>query len=140
MPAAPVPGETAATMEPPVLLPDDDGALAYRPPRGSLIGSDIEIIGNVTSPGGIAVAGLIRGSVTADTVVVLEGGRIEGPVEARLVYASGTIAGRITAHELHLRATSFYRGEITTEILSIAFGADFEADVHHTAVAAQPPT
>lgn len=98
---------------------------------GSQIGEGITVIGAVTSRGTLTVAGLVRGRVKADTLVILAHGRIEGPVDARVVRCAGSLEGALSANALHLAATARYRGDAAVTTLSMELGATLDADVTH---------
>lgn len=99
--------------------------------RGSQIGSGVTVTGNVTSRGTLVVAGTVRGRVAADTLIVLDGGRIEsdGPIEARSIRCAGTITGPVTTTELHLAPTAVLRGAVAVTSISMEIGATLDADV-----------
>ena len=97
--------------------------------QGSHIGPDITVLGDVTSRGTLTVSGLVRGRVTADTLVILEQGRIEGPVEARIVRCAGSIESSMSVSELYLASTAHCRGEIAVATLSMELGATLDADI-----------
>lgn len=124
-PAPPKPRErpTAA----PRIHPAGDGAI-------SIIAAGMEVVGDISTEGTVRVEGHVRGVVRAGKTVVLgQGGRIEGSVVTSEAVIGGTVDGLIIAESrLELQATCTVKGEIRTraEHLKLEEGARFAGQVH----------
>ena len=96
----------------------------------SFIGSGMQIVGSVDSPGVVRVAGTILGSVNAaKQVLVARGGKVEGDVHAREVVLDGEITGSIVAERVEVQASAVVHGDITTPKLMIHEGAVLDVEV-----------
>ena len=91
-----------------------------------LVGSDVHIVGDVTSDQEVQVDGTIEGSVKCPTVLVGEPGMVKGDVAGDTVVVRGTVDGRIQSRALSLASTSRVEGKVEVEeSLAIDAGADF---------------
>lgn len=94
-----------------------------------LIGQRMVIDGDVHFSGGLAVDGVVKGSVQVDdqsegVLVVSQDGTIEGEVHAPQVEVNGTMHGDIIAEErLVLGPTARVHGNIYYKVLEMAAGA-----------------
>lgn len=94
-----------------------------------LIGQRMVIDGDVHFSGGLAVDGVVKGSVQVDkdgegVLVVSQEGTIEGEVHAPQVEVNGTMHGDIIAEErLILGPTARVHGNIYYKVLEMAAGA-----------------
>ena len=104
----------------------------------SFIGSGMEIVGSVNSPGVVRVAGTVLGNVKAATqVLVARGGKVDGDVYAREAVLDGEITGSIVAERVEVQASAVIHGEITTSKLMIHEGAMLDVQVLPPAPIAQ---
>lgn len=95
-------------------------------PTAKLVGSDVHIVGDVTSDQEVQVDGTVEGSVKCPTVLVGEPGLVKGDVAGDTVVVRGTVEGRIQSRALSLSATSRVEGKVEVEeSLAIDAGADF---------------
>ncbi len=95
----------------------------------SLIGSGMQIVGSVDSPGVVRVAGTILGSVNATQVLVARGGKVDGDVHAREAVLDGEVTGSIVAERVEVQSSAVIRGEITTPRLMIHEGAVLDVEL-----------
>src|SRR3981189_740909 len=98
----------------------------------SLIGATTRIEGNVIFSGGVRVDGVVRGNGAAvadqpGPLVVSEGARIDGEVQAAHIVVNGTINGPVHATEtLELQAGSRVKGDVYYKTIAIHQGAAVE--------------
>ena len=93
----------------------------------SLISETVSIDGIVNSSGAIDIAGLIKGPVTSDEVVIKETGSISGEVEAERVEIFGLLDGKISSQNVVIGSTGVVKGDITFgQNLRTEEGADIE--------------
>lgn len=104
------------------------GPTAARPAggAGSVIGSDLVIIGNLVSRGQVQVDGELQGDLHAASVIVGEQARITGGVIAEEVIVRGTVMGSVRGKSVALQSTSKVEGDVYHQSLSIEQGAYFE--------------
>ncbi len=103
----------------------------------SFIGSGMQIVGSVDSPGVVRVAGTILGSVNATQVLVARGGKVDGDVHAREAVLDGEITGSIVAERVEVQASAVIHGDIRTSKLMIHEGAVLDVEVGPQAPIAQ---
>lgn len=96
---------------------------------GAFIGEDIVIVGRVVTHSSLVLAGEIRGSIVADRVDILSGGRVAGTVVARIVTVAGEVDGDVQADDVRVGAAGHVTGNIRASILVIAPGASVEGSV-----------
>ncbi|HYC01719.1 MAG TPA: polymer-forming cytoskeletal protein [Azospirillaceae bacterium] len=112
----------------------------------SIIGPDMRISGDLSTPGEVHVEGRIDGDVACARLTVGPSGHIAGHVTAGAVRVHGRVDGSITGDEVYLQNGSFVSGDIVQALLEIAPGAQFEGAVRRKAgatvalpAAVQPP-
>ena len=92
------------------------------------IASDTSVRGDIHFSGRLYVSGTVTGKVTTDegvsaTLVVDEGGSIEGDVQAAYVVVAGRIEGNVVASErLEVSATAEVRGDVSYKQLGMELG------------------
>ncbi len=90
----------------------------------------MRVLGDVHCAGVVRVAGTVIGDVSADSqVLVAEGGRVEGAVQAVEAVLNGDVNGPIVADRVEIKASAVIRGEITTSCFMIHEGAVLDVDV-----------
>ena len=92
----------------------------------SIISPDLKIVGDLKCTGDIQIDGTIEGSVKGSLIIIGEGAKVEGSIEAETVRVFGTVNGRVRAKTVHLDKTGKVIGDIAHEILKIEAGAYFE--------------
>jgi cytoskeletal protein CcmA (bactofilin family) len=93
----------------------------------NLIGNGTTIEGEVKSNGDIRIDGLIKGSVTSKSKVVIGStGKIDGDIFCQNADISGSVKGKTTVAEmLFLKSTAIMNGDIHTGKLVVEVGATF---------------
>ena len=88
-------------------------------------GTSIE--GKVNSKRDIRIDGIIKGTLTTESKVVIgETGRVEGDIFCQNIDVSGTIEGNVTATELvSLKSSSKITGNIKTSKIAVETGSVF---------------
>jgi cytoskeletal protein CcmA (bactofilin family) len=87
-----------------------------------------EFEGKLCFQGTVRIGGTFRGEIyTPDTLIVSEGARVYGTVEAGTVIISGEINGTVQAkHRVEIHHPAIFRGDILTPSLSVDEGVIFE--------------
>lgn len=93
-----------------------------RMPDASYVSSDLEIDGDVKSTGTIVICGRIKGAVSAQTVSVDRGGRLEGTVQAQVVVVGGHLEGTLGCDELRVAEFGEVFGDIAYRRLEVVSG------------------
>ncbi len=96
----------------------------------SFIGSDMQVVGSMESPGVIRVAGAVLGNVNAAMqVLVARGGKVDGDVHTREAVLDGEVSGSIVAERVEVQASAVIHGDITASKLIIHEGAVLNVEV-----------
>jgi len=96
----------------------------------TLIGQNAEIKGTISTKGTLRVDGIVDGGVAnAEAVIVGEGGKVKGDINAQTVVVGGRILGNIIASaSIEMLPQSEVKGDISAPQLYIAEGAIFEGN------------
>jgi len=91
------------------------------------IGKDVFAKGNLTIIGSIRIDGTLQGNLTTtDTIIVSEGGNVNGEIIARDAVINGTVTGNLTATStatLNRQAT--LNGDLYTAKVTLSEGSKF---------------
>jgi cytoskeletal protein CcmA (bactofilin family) len=87
-----------------------------------------EFEGKLCFQGTVRIGGTFRGEIyTPDTLIVGEGARVQGQIEAGTVIISGEVSGSVRAkHRVEIHRPAVFRGDILTPSLSVDEGVIFE--------------
>ncbi|MGK5083645.1 polymer-forming cytoskeletal protein [Bdellovibrionota bacterium FG-1] len=87
-----------------------------------------EFEGKLSFQGTVRIAGTFRGDIfTPDTLIIGEGARIFGQIDAGVVVISGEVNGSVRAkHRVEIHHPAIFRGDILTPSLSVDEGVIFE--------------
>jgi len=92
----------------------------------SSIGSDMSIVGTILSTGAVEVFGRIKGELRGASLLIGEGGQLEGNACGQEVTVLGRIKGTIRALQVKLLGRAAVEGDIFHQRLSIEEEALFE--------------
>ena len=99
-------------------------------PNASTIGSELQITGNVTSPGKIRLDGQVQGDIQCASLILGENSLLEGNAVAEEVVVGGRFIGSIRAVHLTLLASAQVEGDLLSQSLAIVQGACFNGKSH----------
>lgn len=91
-------------------------------PIPSIIGSDIRIVGNVSTTGEVQLDGIIEGDVACGTLTIGEHGIVTGTVKADTLNLRGQVEGKINAKVIHLQKTARVLGDVSYETMTMEAG------------------
>ena len=111
-----------ATVSSPLVVP------ASYPAVTGVIDQGSEFEGNLAFRGTFRIGGVFRGEIyTPDTLIVSEGARIHGKIDAGTVIISGEVHGSIRArHRVEIQRPAIFKGDIITPSLRVDDGVVFE--------------
>ena len=92
----------------------------------SVIGTDLNVIGNLQSKGEIQIEGQVQGDVLASRIVIGPNAKITGGLVADDIVVQGTVQGSIRGLRVTLQANSKVEGDVFHQSLAIEQGAYFE--------------
>lgn len=98
----------------------------------TVIGTGVQVEGALGSAGDITVDGTVQGDVTAGgNITIGVNGEVKGHLSGINIVVAGHVTGNITASgETHLTETCKLKGNITTQLIAIDFGANFLGSIH----------
>ncbi len=98
----------------------------------AVIGSDAVIKGKIRNGRLIEVHGYIEGDITAEKIVVHNGGRVFGKLKAQNAEVNGTVQGDVAIRELiSIGSSGSVSGNVRYGRLALAQGGDLSADVRN---------
>ncbi len=98
----------------------------------TIIGKDVNILGNIVSEGSVDFSGTIDGNIRCESLTLRGESCVKGEIVATNVYAYGKIRGLIRAKSVHLFATANIEGVIMHEAIKIEDGAFVDAKFKRT--------
>ena len=108
-------------------------------PTPSIIGSDVEIEGNVKTVGELQLDGMIIGDLTCGGLVMGDTGSVKGIVTAESVTIRGQVQGEIHANTVRLEKSAVIDGNVFHESLSVEAGAKLTGHFAHTTATKEMP-
>lgn len=99
-----------------------------------------EFEGKLSFQGTVRIGGIFRGEIyTPDTLIVGEGARVTGQIEAGVVIISGEVNGSVRAKQrVEIHNPAIFRGDILTPSLSVDEGVIFEGSSKMAHTVTQP--
>ena len=96
------------------------------------IGNNTSFKGTIVSEGSITVEGSVKGTIECkETVVVKDGGYLEGVLQAENAFIAGHVDGNITAgNVVEITSSGKVKGDIDSSSLTIAQGVVFDGNCH----------
>src|SRR5215469_12233399 len=93
---------------------------------GTVIGSGLKIVGNVSAEGLVEVNGQIEGDVHCASLVISSSAQIVGSVTAERVVVNGRVEGPIQGGDVVLKSKAHVVGDVHHQSLAIEKGAYFQ--------------
>jgi len=95
--------------------------------QGTIVGTNVKLIGTLQDANDIVVHGQIEGEIISNQAVnISETAFVKGPVSGEIVSVAGKVRGAITAtNKLEILPTGKVFGSITSKDISIRSGAIF---------------
>ncbi len=93
-----------------------------------VIDKGCEFEGKLCFQGTVRISGIFRGEIyTPDTLIIGEGARVLGQIEAGTVIIGGEVSGSIRAkYRVEIHQPAIFRGDILTPSLQVDEGVVFE--------------
>lgn len=92
------------------------------PLKPTIISEGFEFVGTITSNGTLHIAGLIKGKISANTVLVDLKGQVEGEMKADHLMVKGSIKGDIRCKELNIGPRATVDGTVYYQNIHIQHG------------------
>ena len=98
----------------------------------AVIGADMFIKGDIRNGKHIDVLGLVEGSISAERVVVHNGGRVTGTLIADNAQVDGVVQGHVLVRQLiEIGSTGAVHGDVRYGKIAMQIGAELTADVRN---------
>ncbi len=99
----------------------------------SIIAKDNRIEGEVYSSGVIEIEGKIKGHVKSNSIIIREGGLVDGEISADSVNVRGNFNGDIKARNVNIFSKAVISGNIEYQSLSVEDGASIDGQFKQVA-------
>ena len=97
----------------------------------SVIGSEMEIVGDIKCNGIMRVVGKLEGTINCSELVVEENATINGMISASSVSIDGDVTGTIKTEAIEISSNASFSGEVFYARIAIDSGANLEAKLNH---------
>ena len=97
----------------------------------SVIGSEMEIVGDIKCNGIMRVVGKLEGTINCSELVVEENATINGTISASSVSIDGDVTGIIKTEAIEISSNASFSGEVFYARIAIDSGANLEAKLNH---------
>ena len=97
----------------------------------SVIGSEMEIVGDIKCNGIMRVVGKLDGTINCSELIVEENAVITGTISAGSVSIDGDVAGTIKTEAIEISSNASFSGEVFYARIAIDSGANLEAKLYH---------
>ena len=101
---------------------DPSAKTASKTMKPSIISEGFEFIGEVRSQGDLTVDGILRGTLSLNTVLVGAGGVIEGDVSCNRMCVKGMFSGNLECMDLIVGSDAVVDGNIAFQSITIQRG------------------
>ncbi len=105
----------------------------------SLVSAGASFVGDITADGEVQVDGRVKGSISAQMVIVSIGAEIVGDITCESVEIKGNVKGNVRARQVSLSSESHIEGNVHHEELSIEPGAFVHGECRHEAFSGPIP-
>ena len=122
----PIQSSTSPGMSQSSTLPGAQSANSAGGTVASVIGTDLNVIGNLQSKGEIQIEGQVQGDLLASRIVIGPNAKITGGLVADDIVVHGTVQGSIRGLRVTLQSNSRVEGDVFHQSLAIEQGAYFE--------------
>ena len=95
----------------------------------SIIGEGIDFSGEINTEGNIHIDGIMRGIIRANEVVIGPNGEFDGEIIADILIINGTIKGKFSIKNLHIRKEGLLQGRAKYEILVVDIGGRIQGEL-----------
>jgi cytoskeletal protein CcmA (bactofilin family) len=97
----------------------------------SVIGSEMEIVGDIKCNGIMRVVGKLDGTINCSELIVEENAKITGEISADSVSVDGNVTGIIKTEAIEISSNASFSGEVFYARIAIDSGANLEAKLNH---------
>lgn len=95
---------------------------ASLPSKPSIISEGFEFVGTITTAGTLNIAGVVKGKISARSVLIDTSGRVDGEVHSDQVMIKGNVHGEIHCQELNIGPRADVEGAVSYQNIHIQRG------------------
>ena len=92
------------------------------PSKPSIISEGFEFVGTITTSGTLNIAGVVKGKITAKSVLVDTSGQVEGEVHSDQVLIKGSLHGEVHCFDLNIGPRADVDGTVSYQNIHIQRG------------------
>lgn len=92
----------------------------------TILSSDIEVDGIISSSGLIEIEGRVKGKISGNSIVIREGGIVEGDIFSESITIKGGFVGNIKSKNINISSKAVVQGAIEYDSLSVEDGASID--------------
>ena len=96
----------------------------------SVIGSEMEIVGEIKCNGIMRVVGKLKGTINCSELIVEETANVKATISANSVSVNGNVSGIIKTEAIEISSNASFDGELFYERIAIDSGANMEAKLN----------
>ena len=89
----------------------------------TILAKDLKIEGDISSSGLIEIEGFVKGNIKGNSVIIREGGNMEGELVAESLSVKGKFSGKIRAKNINISSKANINGVVEYCSLSVEDGA-----------------
>ncbi len=89
----------------------------------TIFAKDLQIEGDISSSGLIEIEGFVKGNIKGNSVIIREGGSMQGELEADSLSIKGKFEGTIRAKSINISSKAKIHGVVEYHSLSVEDGA-----------------
>jgi cytoskeletal protein CcmA (bactofilin family) len=113
---------TESSAEPDQSYGYENNVNRVNPIKPSIISEGFEFVGTITSEGVLNISGVIKGKVTAKSVLIDSSGLVEGELFSDQVMVKGKVLGDINCQELNIGPLAEVDGSVSYDSVHIQRG------------------
>jgi len=101
---------------------DDLTTPTIRATKPTIISEGFEFVGNITSDGTLNIAGVVKGKISAKSILVDVEGQVEGDLTSEILVVKGKVVGEVACQDLNVGPRAFIDGSISYQNIHIQRG------------------
>ncbi len=95
----------------------------------SVIGTEMQINGNIKCSGSLVLKGIVKGNVECDNISIASEGKLKGNIQALQSSIGGNFEGDVFADSLSIESTAKIKGNLHYNNLKAQPGASLEVEL-----------
>lgn len=105
------------------------GGQTYREKVTSIVGADMQLVGDISFKGKLRLDGKISGNIRGEHLILGETGTVTGDIAVATFVCSGRVEGNVNARKLSMARSGFVQGKVETTDLIVESGAVLNGEI-----------